>query len=61
MIYLVLKLEKICRELFNTDFKKVVNIYFKGGDFEKAFFRDFVYSNVNIIDLGSFRHCKIYE
>ena len=48
------KIRKILWELFDTDFKNVVNIYFKGGDFEKGFFRDFVYSNVNIVDLGVF-------
>ena len=46
------KLRKILQELFMSEFKNVVN--FKGGNFETEYLRNFVYSNVNIVDLGNF-------
>ena len=48
------KLRKIMSGLFMNEFKGVINIYFKGGNFEREYFRNFVDTSVNIIDLGKF-------
>ena len=56
------KIRKIIQALFNNEFKLVVNIFFKGGDFEREYFRDFVYGGiVNIIDLGNFNIVKYMD
>ena len=48
------KLRKILEQLFIHEFKGVVNIYYKGGNFEREYFKQFIDNNVNIVDLGKF-------
>ena len=55
------KLRRILEGLFETDFKKVTKIYFKGGNFEQEFFRSFINNDVNIIDLGNFDVTELYK
>ena len=47
-------LVEVIQELFKNVFKNVDTIYYKGGEFEKKYFKQFTSDIVKIVDIGIF-------
>ena len=45
---------EVIQELFKNVFKNVDTIYYKGGEFEKKYFKQFTSDIVKIVDIGIF-------